>query len=336
MTLRNWLRAVALLSIWGAGSTLPLAFAAESAPTARVVAPEAEICKGCHEQKVTEYANTLHAQKGNTRGPDCQTCHGDATEHIKAGGGKGVGGILGFGNKKIPAAKKAAVCLTCHENNRNLAFWDSGKHKLNDVSCDNCHSLHGRPSGGANVALKAGVPVIGVMTTTTRQLEHETCMACHKDKRAQFNKPSHHPLVEGKIKCSDCHNPHGALNPVMVKFESTNDLCLSCHVDKRGPWIHEHPPVQENCAICHQPHGSNHQRLLAFNPPEMCNECHRSGASSVGGHSGTTATGQSLVAPLAQTAGTQRFMARGCVNCHRQIHGSNAAGGTPFGSAFVR
>lgn len=340
MTWKNGLANGVAFTLLLAGAMFTVAHAADTTKKAvavREVAPEQEICKGCHEAQVAGYASTLHAQKGNLKGPDCQTCHGDATEHIKAGGGRGVGGILGFGNKKITAAKKSAVCLTCHENNRNLAYWDSGKHKQNDVSCNSCHSLHGKPSGGANVALtRNNNPIIGAITTTVRDLEHETCMACHKDKRAQFNKPSHHPLVEGKIKCSDCHNPHGALTNVMLKAENTNDLCNSCHVDKRGPWIHEHPPVSENCAICHQPHGSNHQRLLSFNPPELCTECHKSGGTSAASHSGVTVTGQPMSNPLAQPGGTQRFMARGCVNCHRQIHGSNASGGALTGSAFIR
>ena len=48
----------------------------------------------------------------------------------------------------------------------------------------------------------------------------------------------------------------------------------SCHTDKRGPWIHEHPPVEENCAICHTPHGSAHKGLLAQKPPALCSDCH--------------------------------------------------------------
>ena len=34
--------------------------------------------------------------------------------------------------------------MTCHSGNRNLAFWTSGKHQLNEVTCSNCHSIHGK------------------------------------------------------------------------------------------------------------------------------------------------------------------------------------------------
>ena len=57
----------------------------------------------------------------------------------------------------------------------------------------------------------------------------------------------------------------------------SSDLCVSCHADKRGPWIHEHPPVEENCAICHTPHGSAHKGLLAQKPPALCSDCHANG-----------------------------------------------------------
>ncbi len=33
------------------------------------------------------------------------------------------------------ADERTAVCMTCHSGNRNLAFWTSGKHQLNEVTC---------------------------------------------------------------------------------------------------------------------------------------------------------------------------------------------------------
>ena len=90
-------------------------------------------------------------------------------------------------------------------------------------------------------------------------------------------KPSHHPILEGKVKCSDCHNPHGALTPAMVKHESVNQQCFSCHADKRGPYMFGHPPVEENCLTCHTPHGSSHNKLLNEKVPNLCQDCHVQG-----------------------------------------------------------
>ena len=289
--------------------------------TAAAQAPGPEVCKQCHGSYVESYLQTKHGQKGNVKGPSCQTCHGDGTEHVKGAGG---GGILGFNNKAIPADRKGAVCLGCHEGNRHLAFWDSGKHKKNDISCNNCHSLHGTPGAGASFALKKENPTISPFQTTSRQLQYETCTTCHKSIRSQLLKPSHHPIIEGRIACTDCHNPHGALSPAMVNSESVVQLCTSCHAEKRGPYVWEHPPVEENCLTCHNAHGSNHNRLLAEKAPNMCQDCHdasRHPGSVYGGGGGFSPV---PVPPAVAAAPNTRLIARGCVNCHYQIHGSNA------------
>ena len=73
---------------------------------------------------------------------------------------------------------------------------------------------------------------------------------------------SHMPLREGKIICSDCHNPHGSVTEALLKKNSINDTCYTCHAEKRGPFLFEHAPVRENCDNCHDPHGTV-QRVLA-------------------------------------------------------------------------
>ena len=293
---------------------------AAEAPPPRAVAPEAEICKNCHANYVENYLATKHGQHGNLKGPDCQTCHVNALEHAKAGGGRGAGGILGFNNKAITADKKAGVCLTCHEGNRHLAFWDSGKHKKNEVSCNNCHVLHGTPGPGATIALNKPNPSVTPFETTSRQLQYETCVSCHKQIRAQLLKPSHHPIIEGKITCTNCHNPHGALSQAMITAESIRDLCTGCHAEKRGPFMWEHPPVEENCLTCHNAHGSNHNRLLAEKAPNVCQDCHDAAQ-----HPGTIYSGNQGFSPIAPaTVPSTRLIARGCVNCHNNMHGSNA------------
>ncbi len=280
-------------------------------------APEAEICKNCHADYVDSYFATKHGQHGNVAGATCVSCHGQgALEHAKQGGGKGVGGVVGFNNKAISAEQKSNTCLSCHQGNRHLAFWDSGAHKKQDVTCADCHSLHGTPAPGSNFALKKPNPTVAPFQTTERQLQYETCTACHKQIRSQLTKPSHHPIIEGKVKCTDCHNPHGALSRAMVNAESIPQLCTSCHAEKRGPFVWGHPPVEENCLTCHNSHGSNHNRLLAEKAPNVCQDCHDASR-----HPGTiydASGGWSNPTP------NTRLIARGCVNCHNNLHGSNA------------
>ncbi len=74
--------------------------------------------------------------------------------------------------------------------------------------------------------------------------------------------------------CASCHDPHDSTKPKMVSAEWVNEKCLTCHTEKRGPFLWEHAPVRENCLNCHDPHGSNHDKLLVAKQPYLCQRCH--------------------------------------------------------------
>jgi DmsE family decaheme c-type cytochrome len=291
-------------------------------------------CIKCHEDEYAVINQTRHGAKGDTRTPmgtgkECEACHGDSTAHADNRGKTPVPNT--FRSKEMTADQRSAVCLNCHAGNRHLTFWESGRHRKNDVSCNSCHNVHAPPPPAAlSGALQRRDATISPFVTTVRQLQYETCVTCHKQIRSQLLKPSHHPIIEGKVKCSDCHNPHGALSPAMVNNESINQLCTSCHADKRGPYMWEHPPVEQNCLNCHNSHGSSHNRLLNEKVPNLCQDCH-----DWSRHPGTFYDGsQGWQRPPAQGGPSTRFIARSCVNCHNQIHGSNAPGNR--GEFFTR
>jgi DmsE family decaheme c-type cytochrome len=227
-----------------------------------------------------------------------------------------------FGRGAVPALEQTEACMSCHGGNRHLAFWDSGRHGRNDVRCNDCHAVHARPPRGSTIAITRRDLTVSPFVTTNRQLEYETCISCHKQVRVQINKPSHHPIVEGKVTCSSCHNPHGAQSQAMIKHETLNVQCWSCHADKRGPFLFQHPAVEENCLSCHTPHGSSHSKLLAEKVPNLCQDCH-----DWSRHPGTAYSGDQgfirIPGSPAKTANT-RFVSRSCLNCHNAIHGSNA------------
>lgn len=277
-----------------------------------------EQCAGCHgsNEHVMAITKTPHGAKGNKGGPSCTTCHGESTAHMQSGNGSVKPDRSFARGSKTTAEQRSQVCMSCHSGSRHLAFWEAGRHRKADVSCDSCHALHAPATAGAKVALKTPNPSVTPYQTTMRTLEYETCTSCHRQIRSQLLKPSHHPIIEGRITCSDCHNPHGALSKAMVKQETINQQCVSCHAEKRGPYIWEHAPVEENCLTCHNPHGSNHNRLLHERAPNLCQDCHDASR-----HPGTIYGGDQ---GFANAAPNTRLIARGCVNCHYNVHGSNA------------
>ena len=171
-------------------------------------------------------------------------------------------------------------------------------HETRGLACTDCHTI--MKSVSAQHQLKTA-------------FEPDTCFQCHKDRRAQMFRSSHMPLREGKIVCSDCHNPHGSATEAMLRQDSINDNCYKCHAEKRGPFLFEHAPVRENCLNCHDPHGSINEHSLKMSVPRLCYECHTIGHTQAGPNS-------------------QFTMGRACLNCHTNIHGSNS----PAGGVFQR
>ncbi|RNC71435.1 MAG: DmsE family decaheme c-type cytochrome [Desulfuromonadales bacterium] len=274
-----------------------------------------EKCKECHDEVAASHGKSLHARAWSGKGESygCESCHGAAGEHVS---NPSKSNIIGFGKEsKASAEQQSKQCLECHSATVAVSMWDMGLHKKNDVACSSCHSIH-----------KDGKVVTK---------DPETCFTCHKDIKRDVNKQSHHPIIEGKIKCSSCHNPHGTLSHGMIKDENINQLCYQCHADKRGPFIWEHPPVEENCLSCHGPHGTKAAKLLKEKVPNLCQNCH--GGS--GGHNVTPYDATAGFKGSAAATTKEKLVARSCLNCHTNIHGSMApASGTGAngGKAFAR
>ncbi len=290
------------------GNTAPPANAPKAPAPASVKAKRAapqvdayivgdKVCLTCHTSHAEAFSKTLMGRIGKTQPGKfaCENCHGAGSAHAKAGGGRGVGGIISFRVDDLSrtAEENNAICLTCHEKGERT-YWQGSIHQTRDLACTNCHTIM------QNVSLKHQLKTVS---------ELDTCFQCHKDRRAQVWRSSHMPLREGKIVCSDCHNPHGSATESLIREDSINDNCYKCHAEKRGPFLFEHTPVRENCLNCHDPHGTVNEFSLKLSRPRLCFECHNFGH---GGNSGPNAI---------QTMGRQ------CQNCHTQVHGSNSPAG---------
>ena len=298
---------------------------AEDAPAAHkdIVLKGDAKCTRCHDEgddyPVLAIGQTPHGVKADGRTPTCTSCHGESDAHVTnagSGGKRPLPDVLFRGKSKSDADKVNGQCLNCHQAGLRM-HWAGSRHQMENVACTSCHQVH--------------APHDKVLAKATQP---EVCFACHKTERAQAHKISHHPILEGKVVCADCHNPHGSTGPKLLVKDSVNDTCYTCHAEKRGPFLWEHQPVTDDCTNCHTPHGSNTSPLLKVRAPWLCQECHSgdhgkniySGANLPGGNA-TTING--LQGPANRSPPAQ-LNARACMNCHVLVHGSNHPAGAKF------
>jgi DmsE family decaheme c-type cytochrome len=307
---------------WSMAADAPAVDAAQSELVKAKLAKDA-VCTKCHDENdnkpILAYYQTRHGVKGDPRTPGCQTCHGASDAHVKNPQGvspRPLPDTVFSGKAASSADDQAQACLTCHKSGAR-SYWSGSTHQFRDLSCANCHSVH--------------VPNDAVLSKFTQP---DVCYACHKTQRAQTHLISTHPILVGKVACSDCHNPHGSTAPKLMVKDTVNQTCYTCHAEKRGPFLWEHSPVVDNCTNCHTPHGSTKPTLLKARVPWLCQECHsgdhgaaiNSGANLPTGNA-TTINGLQALANQSPRAQTN---ARACLNCHVLIHGSNHPAGAKF------
>ena len=257
-------------------------------------------CVECHEEYMQDFAINKH---GINLIQDCDSCHGAMSKHMDAPRRKPALVVALSAKGKLSPEQKSSICLQCHEDGKRM-HWRSSQHAAVDNACTTCHDVES--------------PTDPVLVKTSQP---EVCFTCHTDKRAQMRRFSRHPIKEGKVVCSNCHNPHGGPGRNLTK-NTVNETCYQCHAEKRGPFLVEHQPVRESCTICHDPHGSTQPRMLVQRVPFLCHNCH---ARASTGHVGVLRDG-SLLPP--STSGNNRFiLAKACLNCHSQVHGSNHPSG---------
>ncbi len=176
-----------------------------------------KVCLGCHASQVAEFQKTLMGRISRTQPGKfaCENCHGPGSAHAAAGGGRGVGGIMSFeADDPRTSEEKNGICLACHERG-DRTNWHGSTHEERGLACVNCHTIM------KSVSRKNQLKTV---------FEADTCFQCHKDRRAQMFRSSHMPLREGKITCSDCHNPHGSFTEALLKKIDQRHLL---HVSRR-------------------------------------------------------------------------------------------------------
>jgi DmsE family decaheme c-type cytochrome len=315
-------RVFAIAGLLVSGWLSPAWAATEAEPTG------AAFCVTCHDSDdLTDNSRSAHGFVADKRAPDCISCHGASEAHtynpskISPQPKPDVTFGKTFGKVSTVAADdRNRSCQNCHDKDQKRALWSGSTHENAGITCDTCHQVH-----------------VNKDKILNKKAQADTCYTCHKEQRTQLNKPSHHPVPEGKMTCSDCHNVHGSAGPKLVKRDSINDTCYTCHAEKRGPFVQQHDPVAEDCSTCHNSHGSTIAGMLKTRAPMLCQQCHTPHVSgnvgALGGQNGvyTLAPGQTLPQVTSLSSGknvVNLWQGRSCMNCHTQVHGSNSPSST--------
>jgi predicted CXXCH cytochrome family protein len=313
-------------------------------PPAPATAVGAGTCATCHEDIGKQFERSVHGQLAGfeLRGQSaaCESCHGPGSRHVESGD---PAAIRSFNT--LPAQQAAQVCLSCHRQDAALD-WAGSQHAGVDVTCTSCHGIHqsrraveglGRQPEGMQPVHASAPAAKGSL----KQREMDLCVSCHQEKRARMFMSSRHPVREGRMGCSSCHNPHGGVQGVAMlrTGERANELCTSCHAAKAGPFVFEHAPVEENCMTCHDPHGTMANNLLKQNEPFLCLQCHE-----MHFHNARVAPTSPFYLPAGGSnnpngrAGFQMAYGTRCSACHSRVHGSDmpSQGVSGGGAALTR
>jgi predicted CXXCH cytochrome family protein len=230
----------------------------------------------------------------------------------------------------VPGAKYigSKECETCHEEIcRDFATADharlitEGPNAL-EAGCESCHgpaSLHSESGGEMKPpnSFTSGRPqttsFAGQLATSTPRSVGTVCFQCHADVRGQFSLPSHHPVPEGKMACTQCHPPHKGLARAgrAAALRALEENCLQCHLAQRGPYVFEHEALRGGCTTCHAAHGAVNARMLTERDSNLCLKCHFPQAQGTRILIGGSNHKDRLAQGTCWTAG-----------CHEAVHGS--------------
>jgi predicted CXXCH cytochrome family protein len=210
------------------------------------------------------------------------------------------------------------ACADCHAE-INAIFPSSPHARLHLAapqmpSQSGCESCHG--PGSKHIATAGSGSFEKFIINPGRN--PEACLQCHQATGAEFRLPHHHPVLEGKMNCVDCHDPHGA--DIMktaggLAMARQNENCAACHREQSKPFVFEHPALREGCTSCHQPHGSVNPKMLTVRDSNLCLRCHAQVQDP--------SVGSGVFIGRVNHTGFLRFGTCWTAGCHSAVHGSN-------------
>ncbi len=93
----------------------------------------------------------------------------------------------------------------------------------------------------------------------------ELCAKCHEPPQARF---VHGPVA--MLRCDLCHEAHESRYPNLLRRESINEVCVSCHLDQTFVTQEAHGDLDNrSCSECHDPHAGDNSAFLKPGAPSL-------------------------------------------------------------------
>jgi len=132
--------------------------------------------------------------------------------------------------KSLVKGSNNKVCGKCHSDTVELQEWSKNNPKnkklcepVKSGNCTRCHNPHGSDN---------------ILYITQKDISFGLCGECHK-----WETHATHPIGEKIIDqrnktltmgCLSCHKACGTSNnPIMMHFNTTYELCVQCHVERK-------------------------------------------------------------------------------------------------------
>lgn len=137
------------------------------------------------------------------------------------------------------AAASENGCIECHSNENFYARypklynyyqdWSQSAHSKNGVTCDECHGGDAE-AATAEGAHKGIFPPSNSRSSLHFSKQPETCGACHRDKRAEFEQSKHFRALGTETAAAPtCTTCHPAMNKRPSYRAIVLNACKTCH-----------------------------------------------------------------------------------------------------------
>lgn len=239
-------------------------------------------CYSCHVSQLSnnfDLATNSYQTNWKEAGINCETCHGPASEHIKAAReaekkGVALKDIKLIVTKTFTPEQHNASCAPCHAKMRAITpSYTPGDRYFDNYDLITLESTDFYPDGrdlGENYTMtgwhmnpctrKSDLNCVTCHTSSGRYryksddlvTANKACTQCHTEKETNYEQHTHHALSAKSPKCIDCHMPqtqfghmtrsdHSFRPPMpLASLEfESPNACNLCHSNKDAKWAQQ-------------------------------------------------------------------------------------------------